>query len=175
MPICKKCNTSFFSWQVIEGKPRNLQRRKYCLACSPFKQHNTAQLHLPNGKDDRIITCILCGKRYLYDRKKGHTLDKCGSCSVNARRFEVKKKAVEYKGGKCHLCGYDRCTSALEFHHVDRSMKEFSFSGNHSVSWKRMKAELDKCICVCCLCHREIHAGLIREETILAAGHESAL
>ena len=26
---------------------------------------------------------------------------------------------VDYKGGKCERCGYDKNISALEFHHLD--------------------------------------------------------
>lgn len=27
--------------------------------------------------------------------------------------------AIAYKGGKCQICGYDKCVGALEFHHLD--------------------------------------------------------
>lgn len=69
--------------------------------------------------------------------------------------------AIEYKGGKCKLCGYDRCIEALEFHHIDPSKKDFSISSRgHARSWKRVKEELDKCIMLCANCHREIHTKL---------------
>lgn len=29
--------------------------------------------------------------------------------------------AIEYKGGKCESCGYDKCPDVLEFHHLDPS------------------------------------------------------
>jgi len=69
--------------------------------------------------------------------------------------------AVEYKGGKCEVCGYDRCVEALEFHHRDLSEKEFGISAKgYSRSWKAVMKELDKCILVCANCHRELHAKL---------------
>lgn len=34
---------------------------------------------------------------------------------------KIKEKLIEYKGGKCQICGYNKCTSALEFHHLDPS------------------------------------------------------
>jgi len=34
--ICQNCNIEFNSKVVVDGKERNLQRRKYCLNCSPF-------------------------------------------------------------------------------------------------------------------------------------------
>lgn len=78
---------------------------------------------------------------------------------VNWRK-RLKVKAVEYKGGKCmyNNCGYNKCISALEFHHLNPNEKDFSLSerGN-CVSWEKVKVELDKCILVCANCHREIH------------------
>jgi predicted DNA-binding protein YlxM (UPF0122 family) len=82
--------------------------------------------------------------------------------AVNKRRRKIKEMAIAYKGGVCQECGYDKCNSALEFHHLDPNEKDFNISKNgHSRSWKRVKDELDKCILVCSNCHKEIHAGLI--------------
>lgn len=71
-------------------------------------------------------------------------------------RKRLKIKAVEYKGGCCEKCGYNKTISALEFHHKNPKEKDFSPSGL-SISWERMKNEIDKCILVCANCHREIH------------------
>ena len=51
MKICVKCQKEFPSWVTIEGKPRNLCSRKYCLDCSPFGSHNTK--NLTNAKKER--------------------------------------------------------------------------------------------------------------------------
>ena len=72
---------------------------------------------------------------------------------------------VTYKGGKCQICGYNKCIQALEFHHLDPSKKDFSISGK-SYSFQRLKSEIDKCIMVCSNCHKEIHNGIITEEQI---------
>lgn len=79
--------------------------------------------------------------------------------SVISWRKRVKKKLVEYKGGKCECCGYDRCIEALEFHHINPSEKDFTISGT-SKSFETLKKEVDKCILVCSNCHKEIHAGI---------------
>jgi transcriptional regulator with XRE-family HTH domain len=76
------------------------------------------------------------------------------------RRTMLKIKSVEYKGGECILCGYNKCIQALDFHHTNPSEKDFTISGNYNISWDRIKNELDKCILVCSNCHREIHAGV---------------
>lgn len=83
---------------------------------------------------------------------------------VSVRRRRLKELAVEYKGGKCELCGYNRCIKALEFHHTDPSEKDFAISQDgHTKSWEKIRTELDKCIIVCANCHREIHDTLGHE------------
>ena len=72
---------------------------------------------------------------------------------------KTKEKLIEYKGGKCQICGYNKCISALEFHHLDPSQKDFNISGG-TKSFEKAKIEVDKCVLVCSNCHREIHAGL---------------
>jgi DNA invertase Pin-like site-specific DNA recombinase len=71
-------------------------------------------------------------------------------------RKRVKLKLVEYKGGVCEKCNYNKCINALEFHHLDPSEKDFTISGK-SWSFEKLKKEADKCILVCNRCHTEIH------------------
>lgn len=102
-----------------------------------------------------------CKKHGLTEFSNG-ARPRCRKCLVEAvskRRRKIKLMAIEYKGGKCSKCGYDKCPDALDFHHVDESQKEFNLSHNgHCRSWETIKKELDKCILVCSNCHREIHA-----------------
>lgn len=76
---------------------------------------------------------------------------------VKSRRQENKRRAVEYKGGKCELCGYDRCIWALTFHHTDSLEKDFTIASYSTLSWNKIKEEIDKCMLVCANCHAEIH------------------
>ena len=73
-------------------------------------------------------------------------------------RKQIKKWAVEYKGGKCEKCGYDKCIEALDFHHTDSTPKDFAISDrNLKLDWEDIKKELDKCKLLCSNCHREEH------------------
>lgn len=161
MPICLNCESPFLNRMFIEGKHRNLSKRKYCLVCSPFGSRNTKPLHnrTTNDYGTETLKCVLCSRIYDYNSKnrRGHTRTKCNSCIVNARRFSLKVKAVAYKGGKCERCGYDKCLRALTFHHTDPSTKMFSVSGSHCRSWESVKTELDKCSILCANCHNETH------------------
>ncbi len=81
--------------------------------------------------------------------------------AVHARRKKLRQMAVEHKGGKCELCGYDRCIDAFEFHHNDSSKKNFGISEKgYTRSWKEVVEELENCMLVCANCHRELHARL---------------
>jgi 5-methylcytosine-specific restriction endonuclease McrA len=81
--------------------------------------------------------------------------------AVKKRRKFLREKAREYGGGKCMICGYTRCSAALDFHHIDSRTKEFGLSVKGLTrSWEKMKEELDKCVLICANCHREVHAGM---------------
>jgi len=80
--------------------------------------------------------------------------------AVAKRRRKLKTLAIEYKGGKCQICGYKKFQGALDLHHMN-GVKEFGIADKgYTRSWKKVKAELDKCILVCANCHREIEGGI---------------
>lgn len=79
------------------------------------------------------------------------------------KRFIKKKIFVEYKGGKCIKCGYNKCLAALDFHHRDPKTKRYAVSKLYSISLKRLseiEEELDKCDLLCRNCHAESHYEL---------------
>ncbi len=93
------------------------------------------------------------GKRILTAFRKKYL-----NFRISELRREVKLQCIEYKGGKCSRCDYDKCPGALTFHHLDPTKKEFGISSNGiSRSFKKCKPELDKCILLCVRCHAEIH------------------
>ena len=75
-------------------------------------------------------------------------------------RRSMKVQAIKLLGGKCSICGYDKCMDALEFHHEDPSIKEFRLGSGNTMSWKAYKSEALKCILVCSNCHKEIHSKI---------------
>lgn len=76
---------------------------------------------------------------------------------VKSHRQKVKEKAIAYKGSRCEKCGYNKCNWAFDFHHLDKTKKNFSIAQYLTISWEKVKKELDKCIMVCANCHRELH------------------
>ena len=80
---------------------------------------------------------------------------------ANERKTKRKIKMVDYLGGKCAVCGYNKCIQAMDFHHIEPEYKSFTLSGSHCRKWKIIEEELKKCIVLCSNCHREYHAGQI--------------
>jgi len=88
------------------------------------------------------------------------------SIAVMNWRNRTKQKLVEYKGGKCVRCGYHKpIWSAYDFHHLDPNEKDFSISGK-SLSFEKLKLEVDKCDVLCKTCHAEVHWEEIQERRI---------
>ncbi|UYL05113.1 hypothetical protein DIDNDMLP_00128 [Klebsiella phage KP13-7] len=115
-----------------------------------------------NIKSNRILNKNkLCDKHNIEHIQQPNGKWVCSQCNterVSERRRQLKILAVEYKGGCCEKCGYNKCIAALEFHHLDPSQKDFSISKEGVTrSFDKIKTELDKCIMVCANCHREIH------------------
>jgi predicted transcriptional regulator len=83
--------------------------------------------------------------------------------AVKKWRENTKIRIVDSMGGKCAICGYNKCIEALDLHHLNPSDKDFSLGGIRSnpSSWVKIVAELQKCILLCSNCHREVHCGAI--------------
>jgi hypothetical protein len=115
------------------------------------------------------IECRACGVQKntteFFKAADERYFDKiCKACKHNAqqsRRIAFKAWCVEYKGGRCVICGYNKCHASLDFHHIDSEKKSFEISGSKRLITKeRAIKELDKCVLLCKNCHGEYHAGV---------------
>lgn len=89
---------------------------------------------------------------------------RCRRCrieGVTEWRRRTKRKLVAESGGRCVICGYDRCQAAMQFHHVDPREKEFHLSDKGVTrSIEALRAEAAKCALLCGNCHAEVEAGV---------------
>jgi excisionase family DNA binding protein len=86
---------------------------------------------------------------------------KCRSEAVSRRRRKVKEILVDEAGGRCTLCGYERHSSALQFHHLDPSAKSFGLGVRGITrSIDKLREEAAKCVLLCANCHAEVEAGV---------------
>ena len=110
--------------------------------------------------------CPICQKKFLNKQINRHY---CYNCIpeglTDCERQKAKQRAfkhflVEYKGGKCELCGYNKCEGALEFHHKDPKEKDIEISKwnfNYNQDINIFLNEVNKCMLLCANCHREQH------------------
>ena len=80
---------------------------------------------------------------------------------VKKSRNNRKQMLLDYMGAKCIVCSYNKCNSALDFHHLDPRKKEFSISQIINKSVDIQLKEVRKCVVLCATCHREHHAGML--------------
>jgi transposase-like protein len=109
-------------------------------------------------------TCPRHGETpYVLQGHGGYRCKRCRTEAVARRRRRIKEVLVKEAGGRCLLCGYDRCQPALHFHHVDRGTKSFGLAGRGITrAIDEVRREAQKCILVCSNCHAEIEAGVTR-------------
>jgi len=150
MKTCKLCGEEFKTKVKIDGKQRNMQRRKYCLNCSPFGSGNHAKL----CRYGETFQEFEINKNR---RKKDNNRKKYWSYQKN-KREERKKALIELQGSKCIKCGYNKCIASMDFHHRDPEEKEMSISNSGLLlKWERLEKEAKKCDLLCKNCHAEVH------------------
>lgn len=120
--------------------------------------------------------CTKCGvdkklDQYPFRNKEKQIYrNECKECSAKNRKIKnydgkkinknYKSNAVKYKGGKCEICNLEtNIFNIYDFHHMNPSEKEFTYSTKRHIDIEKCKNELDKCHLVCSNCHREIHGG----------------
>lgn len=81
--------------------------------------------------------------------------------NLKNHRKKRKQNIVYIMGDKCCICGYNKCQSALELHHLNPENKDFTISQTLNKELQTVINEIKKCVLVCANCHREIHAQII--------------
>lgn len=141
--------------------PRNIFKKKELNGEEIIKYYLTVNSLRKTGKYFNLARNTL--RQYIPDdiieiNKKTKVVKSKSQCVVDWRKRK-KIELVEYKGGCCERCGYNKSIEALQFHHLDPNEKDFAISAK-SYSFERLKKEVDKCIMVCANCHIEIHEEL---------------
>jgi len=145
----KKCNTCGEIKAVSEYYPYRKGIRGSCKECL-------------NKKNRAYMSAISKKQRSDWWHRSWAKPEyrKTKYASHKKRLTSIKVKSVAYLGGKCSVCGYDKCVEALEFHHLDPTVKEKHSNGrgiDRRRSFEKQKPELDKCVLLCANCHREVH------------------
>lgn len=116
MLVCDLCRQEFPVSIVLDGKLRILNRRRYCLNCSPFGSHNTRQL--PAKRRERRCTGCgvdttnpkFCSNRCQRSHQWQHTkraIDQTGIIPIarGGNSASAKRYILETRGRACEVCG----------------------------------------------------------------------
>ena len=155
--ITNKSQTTIVYWMKKHGLKSNFINFKdqgvkdygeyrFCPRCK--KECKTSDFYNRRGKANSSVYCKSCTSDQTLERMRA-----------------LKLQMVEYKGGSCVKCGYNRYLGALEFHHLNPDEKDFNPSQLKRYKFDdNVKSELDKCILVCSNCHRETHDEINRNK-----------
>lgn len=96
---------------------------------------------------------------YVLENRGWYRCKKCRVENVTKKRQRNKLELIQQFGGKCEICGYDKCAYALHFHHLEPERKEFGIShAGHSRKYDFLLEEAKKCQLLCANCHAEMEA-----------------
>lgn len=164
-------------------KQRRYARKKYfvallgekCSQCGFSQSYTALSFHhkdkmtktdnLPNMFHNKTLaTCekeaakckLLCENchRELHSKKEPAASYKKQKETLLAKRQVL----IDKLGGKCQQCGYDKCSSALDFHHLRD--KKYSLTIREMASaipFEEFEKEIDKCVLLCANCHLQVH------------------
>lgn len=127
-------------------------------------KHGTPGAYTNNG-----CRCAFCKeawakyqREYSARRRKHGTQPQTERKRNKLKHYEFLEKIAQHKLKKgCKKCGYNRCASALHFHHRDPATKvlEITRALKRSVPKHLVIEEIRKCDVLCANCHAELHAG----------------
>ena len=130
--------------------------KRICKVCGELKECRWLYSFSQTGKPEYNTKCTDCFR--VYSAQKQRNRNQSRHLHRKQKIVERKKKAIEYLGGACSICGYKKSLAALTFHHNNRDEKERGISSMLDWSWEKLKEELDKCDLLCFNCHMELHA-----------------
>jgi transposase len=129
-------------------------------------------------KGPRIATfkCQQHGEvEFVLEKRGYYRCKRCRATAVAERRRVVKQILVDEAGGACALCGYNRCSAALQFRHLDPRLKKFHLAQRGlSRSLERSRNEARKCVLLCANCHAEVEGGFRECAGRVASGTNEA-
>ena len=143
---------------------------RHGLATSSTERRAAGRAARAAGAEEADLPCPIHGVTRHLRRADGYRCAQCRVEHVTARRRRVKETLVAEAGGRCRLCGYDRCVRAMQFHHVDPATKSFAVSRSGvTISLAALRAEARKCVLLCANCHAEVESGIADLSPIIAA------
>lgn len=118
---------------------------KKCCSCGETKSLTEfySNGYQPNGKKKYKGKCKPCDQR---DKLNNHTQNIITILAELGKTYS------------CEVCGYDKNTAAITFHHIDPAEKDFGIGEiSKTYSIDKFRKEIRKCKVLCHNCHMEEH------------------
>lgn len=146
--ICTACKEEKELDQFYRDKTGKYGRRARCKTCSAgFKEK-----YLADTKENR--------NSYMreYYRSNPGVRERASARRDSFFRAWMAIIKETFGGSACSRCGYDKCWSAMDFHHKTGAEKKYLVSHllRRKPTDERIK-ELDTVVLLCSNCHREVH------------------
>ena len=103
--------------------------------------------------DTRSNFCSSQHKSLYYKDNNNYYINKYNN-GKNKRNF-----LINYFKNSCSICGYNKNSAALVFHHIEPKNKKFNITLKNCMtkSIDELQQEASKCILLCANCHAELH------------------
>jgi transposase-like protein len=148
---------------VLDRSPTAVRHwlRRHGMETARMQRERLGKAALASGLATADLPCPRHGMTRHVRREGGFRCARCRVDHVADSRRRIKRQLVLEAGGRCELCGYDRCLGALQFHHLDRTMKRFAISGEGVTrALAKAREEASKCVLLCANCHAEVEGGV---------------
>jgi Helix-turn-helix domain len=148
---------------VFDRSPASIRHwlRAHGLETARMRRERLGKAAIASGAETADLPCPRHGMTRHVRRQGGFRCTRCRVDHVAEKRRRIKRQLVLEAGGRCELCGYDRCDGALQFHHLDRDTKRFAISGEGVTrALAKAREEAAKCVLLCANCHAEVEGGL---------------
>jgi len=130
---CNKCGRILPKSGEHKCASVDLKGERHCTECSKVLSNT--------GWERWSKICRKCSKRQWRDKER-----------------QDRRKLREQFGDKCSVCGYDKCKTALHFHHLDSSEKyDWNVEGQGGASIREIKHHPERFKLLCANCHIETH------------------
>jgi hypothetical protein len=144
---------------------------KTCEKCGESSPIENFEYH-SSYKDDFFTICKKCYDKIKLekDAKKAERLEKKNQTKeknklkkkeaqkrISEKHKLLKLKLIEEKGSVCLDCNKSYPIVCYDFHHRDKTSKEYGWGQLKNKSEEIIRAEIEKCDLLCSNCHRIRH------------------
>lgn len=149
--------------RLKEGRTRKDIAQEYGITTGALeywvKKYSLKACNSYAGPDYTCFRCGVEGEQNFY-RVSKKRCKKCYAKYIRSRRQSNRTFALEELGGRCSLCGYNKCLAALDIHHIKPELKSKNWISHPTWPRDRLLEELKTCQLLCKNCHTEKHYNL---------------